>query len=113
MDASTADLQDGSSDYGSDFTPDEEEILSRLLQPQQRPPMLISDVALLFADIEDEGKPQLAGPELPDRDGYETGEGGVEECEARLSVEIESNHITTNRKFSSRNGGETNSQFSV
>lgn len=103
MDASTADLQDGISDYGSDFTPDEEEILLRLLHPQQHPPKLI-------ADVEDEGNPQLAGSELR---GHGIGEGGREEGEARLSIEIESNHITTNRKFSSRNGGETNSQLSV
>lgn len=113
MGASTADLEDGSSDYGSDFTPDEEEILSRLVQLQQRSPKLISDVGLLLADIEDEGNPQLTGPKLPDRVGYETGEGGREEGQARLSIEIESNHFTTNRKFSSRNVGETNSQLSV
>lgn len=106
MDASTADLQDGGSDYGSDFTPDEEEILLRLLYPQQRPLKLI-------ADVEDQGNPQLAGSELPDHIGHGTGKGGREEGEARLSVEIESNHITTNRKFSSRNGGKTNSQLSV
>lgn len=106
MDASTADLQDGGSDYGSDFTPDEEKILLRLLHPQQGPPKLI-------ADVEDEGNPQLAGSELPDGVDHETGERGGEESEAILSVEIESNHITTNRMSSSRNGGETNSSLSV
>lgn len=106
MDASTADPQDGSSDYGSDFSPDEEKILLRLLHPQQGPLKLI-------ADLEDEGNPQLAGSELPDRVGHGTGERGGEEGEAILSVEIESNHITTNRRFSSRNGGETNSPLSV
>ena len=111
MGASTVDLEDGSSDYGSDFTPDEEEILSRLLQLQQRPPKLISDVGLLLADIEDEGKTQLSRPKPPDRIGFETREGGGEEGEARLPVEMESN--PTNRKFSSRNVGETNSQSSV
>lgn len=111
MGASTADLEDGSSDYGSDFTPDEEDILSRLLQLQQRPPKLISDVGPLLADIEDEGKPQLSRPKLPDRIGFETREGGWEEGEARLPVEMESN--PTNRKFSSRNVGETNLQSSV
>ena len=103
MDVSTADLQDGGSDYGSDFTPDEEKILLRLLHPQQPPPKLI-------ADVEDEGNPQLAESELP---GHGTGERGGEEGEAILSVEIESNHITKNRRFSSRNGGETNSPLSV
>lgn len=106
MDVPTADLQDGSSDYGSDFTPDEEKILLRLLHPQQRPPKLI-------ADVEDEGNPQFAGSELPDRVGHGTEGRGGEEGEAILSVEIESNHITTNRRFSSRNGGETNSPLSV
>lgn len=111
MGASTVDHEDGCSDYGSDFTPDEEEILSRLLQLQQRPPKLISDVELLLADIGDEAKPQLSRPNPTDRIGFETREGGWEEGEARLPVEMESN--PTNRKFSSRNGGETNLQSSV
>lgn len=106
MAASTADLQDEDSDYGSDFSPDEEEILLRLLQSRQRPSKLI-------ANAEDEGNSQLAGSELPGRVGHGTGKEGGAEGEDRISVEIESNHITTNRKFSSRNGGETNSQLSV
>lgn len=106
MDASTADFQDEGSDYGSDFTPDEEKILLRLLHLQQGSPKLI-------ADVEDEGNPQLAGSELPDRVAYGTGERGGKDGEAILSVEIESKHITTDRRFSSRNGGETNSPLSV
>lgn len=113
MRTSIADLEDGSSDYGSDFTPDEEEILSRLLQLQQRPPMLISDVGPLLVDIEDERMLQSSGQTPLDRVGYETREGGREEGKARLSVEFESNHITTNRKLSSQNVSETKSRLSV
>lgn len=45
--------QDGISDYGSDFTPDEEEILNGLLQ--QAPAGLTTDFDLLLKDIEDDG----------------------------------------------------------
>lgn len=42
---------DATSDYGSDFTPDEEEILSSLLQ--RAPAAHFEDTGLLIKDIED------------------------------------------------------------
>lgn len=52
MNASTAVPQDGNSDYGSDFTPEEEEILNTLLQLS--PPDPVSDLDLLLAGIDDD-----------------------------------------------------------
>ncbi len=61
MAADVGEQQDGFSDYGSDFTPDEEEILRSLLQrapPEQDNP--ITDPDLLLKDIEDERTPRGA-----------------------------------------------------
>lgn len=52
MDASVVDQQDATSDYGSDFTPDEEVILDSLLQ--QHHVLLDPDLDLLLADIEND-----------------------------------------------------------
>lgn len=54
MDTSTADHLDRESDYGSDFTADEEEILKQLLlQQQPRPPIpLDPDFDPLQADLD-------------------------------------------------------------
>lgn len=61
MAADVAELQDEFSDYGSDFTPDEEEILKGLLQQapleSDNP---IADPDLLLKDIEDERTPRGA-----------------------------------------------------
>lgn len=46
---------DVASDYGSDFTPDEEEILSGLLQ--QAPVPATEDAGLILRDIEDNEDP--------------------------------------------------------
>ena len=53
-----AEQQDSFSDYGSDFTPDEEEILNGLLQSEPLYPGLDSD--LCVKDIEDEEYPRGA-----------------------------------------------------
>ncbi|KAL9599207.1 MAG: hypothetical protein Q9219_003988 [cf. Caloplaca sp. 3 TL-2023] len=50
--------QDAGSDYGSDFTPDEEDILSSLLG--QSPSTLQEDPALILKDLEDDESPQFA-----------------------------------------------------
>ena len=52
MNASNAIPQDGNSDYGSDFTPEEEEILNTLLQLS--PPDPVSDLDILLAGIDDD-----------------------------------------------------------
>ena len=58
MEGSILEQQDGISDYGSDFTPDEEEILNILLQ--QVPAKSIADSDLLLKDIEDNESPRGA-----------------------------------------------------
>ena len=50
--------QDEASDYGSDFTPDEEEILRSLLQ--QTPPTVATYPGLVLNDLEDNEGPQGA-----------------------------------------------------
>ncbi|KAL8871517.1 MAG: hypothetical protein Q9174_002670, partial [Haloplaca sp. 1 TL-2023] len=50
--------QDEVSDYGSDFTPDEEEILRSLLQ--QTPPTIATDPDLVLNDLEDNEGPEGA-----------------------------------------------------
>ena len=71
--------EDGFSDYGSDFSPDQEEILNRLLyqrSEQEQNDCPISDPGLLLQDIEHEQGPrgarvprrhnqQNSGPSLP------------------------------------------------
>jgi len=61
--------QDAASDYGSDFTPDEEDILNALLkQPPDQPPDLDNpnrDTDLLLKDIEEDEGPR--GARLPRR----------------------------------------------
>ena len=69
--------EDGFSDYGSDFSPDQEEILNRLLhQSAEQDDCPISDPGLLLQDIEHEQGPrgarvphrqnqQKSGPTLP------------------------------------------------
>ncbi|KAL8967914.1 MAG: hypothetical protein Q9183_002708, partial [Haloplaca sp. 2 TL-2023] len=49
---------DEASDYGSDFTPDEEEILRILLQ--QTPPTVATDPGLVLNDLEDNESPRGA-----------------------------------------------------
>lgn len=60
MNASPPAPQDGNSDYGSDFTPEEEEeILTKLLL-QSPLPTPILDIDLLLADIENDENPHAA-----------------------------------------------------
>lgn len=54
MNASTADPQDDNSDYGSDFTPEEEDILNGILLQPSRRPNHYPDLDLLPADIADD-----------------------------------------------------------
>ena len=61
MEDAILDQQDGVSDYGSDFTPDEEEIVNALLQ--QVPAESVVDSNLLLRDIEDDEGPR--GARLP------------------------------------------------
>lgn len=58
--------EDGFSDYGSDFSPDQEEILNRLLyQSPEQNDCPISDPGLLLQDIEHEQGPR--GARVPRR----------------------------------------------
>ena len=61
MDGAILGQQDGISDYGSDFTPDEEEILNVLMQ--QVPAEAVTDLDLLLKDIEDDEGP--CGARIP------------------------------------------------
>lgn len=61
MGVSVAEQQESFSDYGSDFTPDEEEILTGLLQRAPlEPDNPITDPDLQLKDIEDEATPKGA-----------------------------------------------------
>ncbi len=63
--------QDGSSDYGSDFTPDEEEILKSLLpQTLEQDDGPNRDPDLLLKDIEDEEGPR--GARVLRRQGWQS-----------------------------------------
>ncbi|CAD6584099.1 MAG: hypothetical protein ASARMPRED_001595 [Alectoria sarmentosa] len=68
MDMPVTDQQDGFSDYGSDFTPDEEEILNALLHPKQDDGPN-TDPDLLLKNIEDEQGPR--GARVPHRQGQQ------------------------------------------
>ena len=68
MDIPVTDQHDGFSDYGSDFTPDEEEILNALLHiPEDNGPN--RDPDLLLKDIEGEEGPR--GARVPRREGQQ------------------------------------------
>lgn len=70
MDIRVTDQQDGLSDYGSDFTPDEEEILNALLhQTTERDDGPNGDPDLLLKDAEDEKGPR--GAKVPRRQGQQ------------------------------------------
>ena len=63
--------EDGFSDYGSDFSPDQEEILNRLLhQSPEQDDCPISDPGLLLQDIEHEQGPR--GARVPRRQDQQT-----------------------------------------
>lgn len=75
MDMSVTDQQDGLSDYGSDFTPEEEEILNALLhqapeQVQDDGPN--GDPDLLLKGIENQEVPR--GAKVPRRQGQQSKE---------------------------------------
>lgn len=71
MDMPITDQQDGFSDYGSDFTPDEEEILNALLhQTTEQDDGPNRDPDLLLKDIEDEKGPR--GAKVPRRQGQQS-----------------------------------------
>lgn len=71
MNASTTGSPDGNSDYGSDVTPEEEEILTRFLF-QSSLPKPILDIDLLPADIENDENPHA--PRLSHHAGYRSQE---------------------------------------
>ena len=71
MELSVTDHDDGLSDYGSDFTADEEEILKGLLEqvPSHEESLLEASATLQLRDIEDDESPR--GAKVLRRLGYE------------------------------------------
>ena len=71
MELSVTDHDDGLSDYGSDFTADEEEILRGLLEQRPSPAasLLEASPSLQVRDIEDDENPR--GAKVLRRLGYE------------------------------------------
>ena len=71
MELSVTDHDDGLSDYGSDFTADEEEILKGLLAqvPSHEASLLEASPSLRLRDIEDDESPR--GAKVLRRLGYE------------------------------------------
>lgn len=105
MNDSTAGPQDGNSDYGSDFTPEQDEILNRLLQPP--PPKLVPDLELLLADLNNDENPHAA--RSPYHVRYEIQERSQDllqrrkEAKSHISVKLE-----TSCKLHPRWRGKTN-----
>ena len=85
--------QDGISDYGSDFTPDEEEILNVLLQ--QVPAESVVDSDLLLKDIEDNEGP--LGARFPRALWREVQDPSsrIQAAENSLPGEVECDHNST------------------
>lgn len=84
MDMPVTDQQDGFSEYGSDFTPDEEEILNALLQqPPEQDDGPNTDPDLLLKDIEDEKGPR--GARIPCRQG--------QQCQEHLPLPVSKTRI--------------------
>lgn len=91
MVTSVTDQQDGFSDYGSDFTPDEEEILRGLLQqvpdPEDNPN---ADIDLLLRNNQDDEPPR--GAKIPRRLGYE--QKGSTSHAPECSITVQFDHDT-------------------
>ena len=87
MDMYVTNPQDGFSDYGSDFTPDEEEILNALLQQtleQDDGPN--TDPDLLLKDIEDEYGPR--GAKVPHRQGQQSQHALPPVYKTRIEIQL-------------------------
>ena len=102
MDMPVTDQQDGLSDYGSDFTPDEEEILNALLQ--QAPEQVQDDGPngdpdLLLKGIENEKGPR--GAKVPRRQGQQSEEHpSLPLSETRVTIHINGdNNRSANSTF--------------
>ncbi|KAL8730490.1 MAG: hypothetical protein Q9181_004641 [Wetmoreana brouardii] len=89
---------DATSDYGSDFTPDEEEILYNLLQ--QPPSHSVKDPDLILKDLEDdEITPGARVPRLYTRQQQESGSGqaSIQKQASHIAVEVvDDSNISTN-----------------
>lgn len=78
---------DASSDYGSDFTPDEEDILSSLLA--QAPATPREDSGLILTNIEDDESPQRARiPHAHEDYHQQSVRNSIAEQTAYLPIEI-------------------------
>ena len=107
MDGAIFEQQDGISDYGSDFTPDEEEILNGLLQ--RVPAESVSESDLLLKDIEENEGPR--GARVPRTKWHERRDSSLRShaVEKGLSVEVEwDNSIITNGRLTVIFYGNTN-----
>lgn len=81
MELSVTDHDDGLSDYGSDFTADEEEILKGLLEqvPSHEASLVERSPSLQLRDIEDDENPR--GAKVLRRLGYERWSYGLPEVQ--------------------------------
>ncbi len=107
MEDGVLEQQDGISDYGSDFTPDEEEILNVLLQ--QVPVESTTDLELLLKDIEDDEGP--CGARVPRTLRLERRSSSlrIQAAEASLPIEVEwDNSSTTISRLILSSRGNTN-----
>ena len=98
MDMPVTDQQDGFSDYGSDFTPDEEEILNALLHPKQDDGPN-TDPDLLLKNIEDEQGPRCA--RVPHRQGQHFPEhSSLPVSKTRITIRLDGdNNRSANSTF--------------
>lgn len=102
MDVIVTDQQDVFSDYGSDFTPDEEEILNALLHhTSEQDDSPNTDPNLLLKDIEDEERPR--GARVPHRQGQQSQEYlPLPLSKTRVTIRLEGdNNYSANSRFRS------------
>ena len=91
MDTSTGISQDGNSDYGSDFTIEQEEILNRLLQ--ETLPTSVPDLYHQLADIEDDEDSPTSRSSLKSRQSHRSRRGHSsprwKKAKTRVPIHIE------------------------
>ncbi len=109
MDMPITDQQDGVSEYGSDFTPDEEEILNALLsQSPQQDDGPNRDPDLLLKDIKDEEGPR--GAKVSRRQGQQSqGSPPLQLSKTRVTIQLDGhNDLSENSTFCASWSSQTN-----
>ncbi|MCJ1466968.1 hypothetical protein MMC07_005590 [Pseudocyphellaria aurata] len=105
MNASSAEVQDGNSDYGSDFTPEEEDILNRILLQSSPSPNFYPVLDLLPADIVDNENTHAARLHYNPRNGSQERSWHCSqrpiESKSRIPITIDSHSSSSSivRKF--------------